>query len=202
MPADSSGDARLQEGVNSLLIPGETLEGMACQRRIFALTHRRSVVAATTGRFIGLTRGLFGGFEPVDVRWQDLKTVHVGVGVFGASLTLEAFTTPDLAVSGVTRVLRFGGLRKAEAQRIYRICQAQDQAWREKRRIRELEELRAKSGGIQLGASSFTPQNNVAGPRDAGDPTERLAHAKEMLQKGLINDSEYESLKARIIGSI
>ena len=30
---------------------------------------------------------------------------------------------------------------------------AQDQAWREKRRVRELEEMRARSGGIQLGSS-------------------------------------------------
>jgi hypothetical protein len=33
---------------------------------------------------------------------------------------------------------------------VYRVRQAQDQAWREKRRVRELEEMRAKSGGIPL----------------------------------------------------
>jgi hypothetical protein len=42
-------------------------------------------------------------------------------------------------------------LRKDQAQAMYRICQQHDQVWREKRRIRELEELRAKSGGVQFG---------------------------------------------------
>ena len=43
----------------------------------------------------------------------------------------------------------FRGLRKHEAQQVYTICQAQEQSWREKRRVRDLDELRAQSGGIQ-----------------------------------------------------
>ena len=60
--------------IKSMLIPGETLESWAIQRRLFALTHRRALIATTSGRFIGIQRGLFGGFTPVDIRWQDLKT--------------------------------------------------------------------------------------------------------------------------------
>jgi len=41
--------------------------------RRFALTHGRALVAATTGRLIGMQRGLFGGVHPSSVRWQDLK---------------------------------------------------------------------------------------------------------------------------------
>lgn len=198
----SSENPRIEEAVDqirSLLVPGETLEAYAHQRRLFALTHRRAVVAATSGRFIAMTRGLFGGFHPVDIRWQDLKNASISVGVFGAGLTLVAYTTPDLAVTGETRTLQFNGLCKDEAQAVYRICQSQDQQWREKRRVRELEELRAKSGGIQLGAS--VGGSGVA-PSDDGDPTARLERAKTMLDKGLISDSEYESLKARIVSSL
>ena len=192
--ADHPRIARAVEQTSSMLVPGERLEAYGVQRRLFALVHRRSVVAATSGRFIGITRGLFGGFSPQDVRWQDLKDVRLDVGIFGATLTLIAFTSPDLAVEGRTRTVSFDGLRKDQAQAVYRICQAQEQAWREKRRVRELEELRAKSGGMQIGA--------LPGAAEQEDPTARLERARHMLEKGLISDSEYQTLKAKIISSL
>ena len=199
--SDDQGTRRAVDQLLSLLVPNEKLEAYAVQRRIFALSHRRILVGATTGRFIGMTRGLFGGFDPQDVRWQDLKEVRIRVGIFGADLTITAFTSPDLAMAGQTRVLQFTGLRKAEAETVYRICQAQDQAWREKRRVRELEELRAKSGGVHLESSPASANLAAGGGSGMEDPAVRLQRAKEMLEKGLISDSEYESMKARIIGS-
>ena len=193
---------RAVEQLTSLLVPNERLEAYAVQRRLFALFHRRTLVGATTGRFIGMTRGVLGGFDPQDVRWQDLKDVRIQVGIFSADLTITAFTSPDLAVTGQTRVLTFSGLGKEGAERVYRICQAQDQAWREKRRVRELEELRAKSGGIQLASSPASGNLAADGSSEKEDPSARLQRAKEMLDKGLISDSEYESLKARIVSSL
>ena len=122
--------------LRSLLIPGEELETHAIQRRLFALTHRRTIVGATTGRLIAVTRGLFGDYAPQDVRWQDLPDAQLRVGVFGASLTVSVHGNADLATTeGPRRVLRIDGLRKDEAQEVYRACQAQEQAWREKARI-------------------------------------------------------------------
>jgi hypothetical protein len=202
--AGNSDDGQICRAVDqlaSLLVPGEKLETYTVQRRLFALTHRRSLVAATTGRFIAMARGIFGGFTPQDVRWQDLKEVSIRVGIFGADLTITAYGSPDLAMAGQTKVLKFVGLRKAGAEAVYRICQAQDQAWREKRRVRELEELRAKSGGLNLSSS---PSGNMTTGTNSipEDPATRLQQAKEMLEKGLISDSEYESLKARIVSSL
>ena len=188
--------------MESLLIPGEKIEAVAVQRRIFALKHRRIVVAATSGRFIGMERHLFGGFHPITVRWQDLSDVQLHVGTFGADLTISALSSPDLAISGIAQAVSFTGLRKSEAEAVYRICQANEQAWREKRRIRELEELRAKSGGIQLGAGNVGQGVSGAAGDDAGDPVKKLERAKAMLTKGLITDAEYESLKARIVSSM
>ena len=196
-------DARVQKTISefeSLLVPGETIDAYAVQRRIYALTHRRSVVCATSGRFIGMTRGLFGGFNPDSVRWQDIKEARIQVGVFGADLTIVALATPDLAVTGQARTVFYHGLRKQQAESVYRICQAQEQAWREKRRVRELEELRAKSGGIQLGNTGNL--SGAAATSAADTPAARLAQAKEMYEQKLITDSEYESLKARIVGNL
>jgi hypothetical protein len=189
--------------LNSVLTVDEKLEAWAIQRRLFALTHRRIALGATSGRFLAVVRPLFGGFDLTDVRWQDLKEVHLHVGIFGANLRLTAFTGSDLAsASGPTRTLQFEGLRKDQAQALYRICQAHDQAWREKRRVRDLEELRARSGGIQLGAAPGAGATGGATGSGEGDAASRLRSVKSMLESGLISDAEYEALKAKIISNV
>ena len=83
---------------------------------------------------------------------QDLRDAQLQVGIFGATLTVTADPGEDLAGAHGQRPRSFGGLRKEQAQEVYRACQSQEQSWREKRRVRELEEMRAKSGGVHLGA--------------------------------------------------
>jgi hypothetical protein len=196
---DDRGSQAALQNLHSVLTADEKLEAWAIQRRMFALTHRRVALGATSGRFLAVTRPLIGGFDLADVRWQDLKEVHLRVGVLGASLQLTALVGSDLAsASGPTQTLLYDGLPKDQAQALYRICQAHDQAWREKRRVRDLEELRARSGGIQLvgGSSAASPSTGD------GDAASRLRSAKSMLESGLITDSEYEALKAKIISNV
>ena len=192
---DGAGLARPLSELRSVLIAGETLEAWAVQRRLYALTHRRLLVAATSGRLIVLARRLLGGFDVTTIRWQDLEEVTLSVGMLSADLAVRAGRATDLASSGAQGAQRveFSGLRRSQAQAVYRICQAQDQAWREKRRVRELEELRARSGGIQVSTAAA-----AAGESDA---VRRLKEAKEMLDAKLITDAEYEAIKARIVSS-
>jgi hypothetical protein len=199
--ADEPGLSRALTALRSLLIPDEELETHAIQRRLFALTHRRTIVGATSGRLIVVTRGLFGDYTPQDVRWQDLQDAQLRVGVLGASLSVSVHGTGDLAgAEGPRRVLQVDGLRKDEAQEVYRTCQAQEQAWREKRRVRELEELRAKSGGINLagGMGAATGAGEDGSQALAG----RLQRAKDMRQQGLLTDAEFEQVKARILSEL
>ena len=193
--------------LRGLLTAGETLEAWAVQQRLFALTHRRDCVAATSGRFISLNRRLLGGYESADIRWQDLRETRISAGILSADLTLVAQSSTDLNIgSEVNRVWTFRGLCKDQAQAIYRICQQHDQVWREKRRIRELEELRARSGGVQFnGAPTGAGQGSYSGADSAGaesEPTRRLRQAREMLDAKLISDAEFESIKARIVSGL
>src|SRR5437879_5948077 len=87
------------EALRSMLIPGEELEACAIQRRVFALKHRRIMVGATTGRLILIRRGLFGGFETTDCRWQDVRETNLQVGAFGSTLRVSAYRSNDLAVA-------------------------------------------------------------------------------------------------------
>jgi hypothetical protein len=171
--------ARPLAQLRSVLIPGETLDAFAIQRRLFAVLHRRLLIAATSGR----------------LRWQDLEEVTLHVGMISADLSLRAGKATDLAslaTQGTQRV-DFTGLRKDQAQAVYRICQGQDQAWREKRRVRELEELRARSGGIQVTSGP------AMAPGGEGDAVRRLQEAKQLLDAKLITDAEYEAIKAKIV---
>jgi len=194
------GVQRALDCLKSVLIPGESLEAWAIQRRLFALIHRRLLVAASSGRLISITRGLIGGYAVTDIRWQDLEDVDLKVGIIAADLTIRVGKPTDLASGGASgsQTLLFTGLRKDQAQAVYRICQMQDQQWREKRRVRELEELRARSGGIHL-----MPQGSgaVADSVGSSDSVRRLQEAKKMLDAKLITDAEYEAIKAKIVSS-
>jgi hypothetical protein len=183
--------------LRSVLIAGETLDAWAIQRRLFALTHRRQLIAATSGRLIVLMRRLLGGFDVTTIRWQDLEEITLRVGMLSADLALRAGKSTDLASLGAqgAQLVEFRGLRQEQAQAVYRICQAQDQAWREKRRVRELEELRARSGGIQVTSGPMTQ------PAGNGDAVRRLQEAKQLLDARLITDAEYEAIKAKIVSS-
>jgi len=205
LPTDIASDRGVYDSLEALrgmLIPGEEIEAMAIQRRLFALRHRRRAVAATSGRLIVVHRNLIGGFTPIDCRWQDVRDSAVTVGTFGATLTIAAYRSNDLATEeGPPTMITVTGLRKAEAQEVYRVCQARAQAWREKRRIRELEEMRAKSGGMQFGSGGMS--GGGGGAADGiNSPVERLQRAKDMLQSGLLNDAEFEQIKAKILAEL
>jgi len=200
--ADDSGLGAALATLRGLLTSGETLEAWAAQRRIYALTHRRVCIAATSGRFISLQRRLFGGYDSADIRWQDLKETRISAGIIAADLTLVAQSSSDLNIGAeVNRIWSFEGLNKNQAQAMYRICQQHDQVWREKRRVRELEELRAKSGGVQIsGAQAGYGSSDAAGTES--EATRRLRQAREMLDAKLISDSEFESIKAKIVSGL
>jgi hypothetical protein len=207
-PAAGAADSGLSAALatlQGLLTAGETLEAWAAQHRLYALTHRRICIAATSGRFISLQRRLFGGYQSADIRWQDLKETRISAGIIAADLTLVAQASADLNMgSEVNRVWTFEGLNKDQAQAMYRICQQHDQVWREKRRVRELEELRAKSGGVQIGGGGYGAGAGAgAGAADAeSEPARRLRQAREMLEAKLISDSEFESIKAKIVSTL
>src|SRR2546423_10614224 len=94
---DGDGVEKPLAELRSVLIPGETLEAWAIQRRIFALSHRRLLIAATSGRLVVLVRRLLAGFDVSPIRWQDPEGVTLRVGVIGADLALRAGKATELA---------------------------------------------------------------------------------------------------------
>jgi len=81
---------------------------------LFALSHRRVLVAATSGRLIMITRHLISGFDVSDIRWQDLEEVTLRVGIFAADLAIRAGKASDLASQGSTGFASAGFRRPAQ----------------------------------------------------------------------------------------
>ncbi len=170
------------------------------QHRVYALTHRRLCIAATSGRFISLTRRLLGGYDSADIRWQDLKETRIRAGLLTAELTLVAQSSTDLNIGAETN--RVGGhfptVQGSGSGDLPDLSAARPSVAGEAA-VRELEELRAKSGGVQFGGGA--PYSSPD-PGGESEPTRRLRQAREMLDARLISDAEFESIKAKIVSGL
>ncbi|MBI2939518.1 MAG: PH domain-containing protein [Chloroflexi bacterium] len=173
--------------IAKILTPSEEILYIARQNQA-ALSPQKDCVVATTNRLILYRPHLLGRVDFADLYWQDVRNLTITQGVVAADFVVET-------VDGRTESI--GWLDKDQARRIYGISQQLEQEWREKRRVREMEEARARSGGIVMatspgGASGASP----------GDPVARLAKARAMLDQGLISEAEYETVKAKILGDV
>jgi hypothetical protein len=180
----SSGVRGVAAEVQKILTPNESLLYVAVQN-IAAMTLTPDAAVATSNRLILFRPALLGRVTFEDVPWQDVRNARIAQGVLSTDLTVET-------VDG--RTLQMKELDKEQAKRLYAVAQQMEQEWREKRRVREMEEARARAGGIVMGAP--------AGGATPEDPVARLAKAKQMLDQGLISETEYDALKARILSGI
>jgi hypothetical protein len=169
------------EDVGKVLTPNEEILYVAMQNET-ALSLKKDAAVATSNRLILYRPALLGRVAFDDLQWQDVRNVAITQGMLSTALAVEA-------ADG--RVLGMDNLDKDQAKRLYGIAQQMEQEWREKRRAREMEEARARSGGVHL-----------AGPAAAEDPVAKLAKAKQMLDQGLISEAEYDALKAKILGAM
>jgi len=208
-----------------LLVPNEVVIASAVQRRMFALTHRRTLAIVTSSRFIGIKRGIVGGFSYQDADWCNIGEAQIDVGIFSAAVIVSFYTRYDNFFSSddfliddetwPTGAIRLSGLRIEEAHLVYKFCEQQEQIWCEKRRIEksdrknkkkstELPNLTAastNSGGINITMSNASPTPQQV-QLESPDATARLQSAKEMLDKGLITEAEYATIKERVLNSI
>ena len=122
----------------------------------------------------------------------------VKVGVFSSDLFITVSGSSNLVsqqqASGFVKIT---GLRTEQTAAVYRYSQSMEQVWRERRRVREMEEMRASSGGININTSP-----NIQSSQGQSSALERLTQAKDLLDKGLISDAQYEEIKAKITSTM
>jgi hypothetical protein len=175
--------------VAAILTAGEEILYIALQNKT-AVTLKKDAAVASTNRLIFYRAGMLGRVSFADYQWQDITNVQMKQGFLASNLVVSL-------ASGAIDSL--SGLDKEQTKRLYGIAQQMEQEWRERRRIRQMEEDRARAGGIIMAA----PQPNTAAPPpQAEDPVAKLGKAKAMLDQGLIDQAEYDTLKARILSSM
>lgn len=199
--------AKVSNKIQSMLIAGEHVIAETIEYRVMALFQRRTAIAITNSRIIVVKRRNLGGFQMSDRQWKDLSDAQMDEnilpGLFGARLAFS-FQAP------AGSKMQVYGVNPEEAAKIYSLSQGQEQAWEEKRRIRDLEEKRAASGGINFSGfpqssshseASKTPQ--IAGTRIDVSPTDAIANeinrAKSLLEAGAISDVEFQEIKSKIL---
>jgi hypothetical protein len=193
--AEKRGQKALAQ-LNESLISEENVIASSFQKRPFSLFHRRFLVAVTNSRVIMIKRGIFGGFDNPNFQWRDLKAVTFAVNsipsVGGANIKFTHGGVQGL----VPFVLK--GMDVKSARAVYTCAQSEEQAWREKHRVRTMEEDRAKSGGFNNGPSPYQPAEvRPVGNRKLDD----LKQAKELLDSGAISDAEYNEMKSKILAT-
>lgn len=174
------------EDVRSVLTENESILYIAYQAWT-ALGQRRDAVAATNNRMIIFQRHRFRGFDFHDFLWEDVANVKINQDTLSSSLRCTLTNEESYLTSNLV---------KDQARTLYTICQQKEQEWRERRRVRMMEEERARAGGTQI---TLPESGDVGQARAAEDPVEKLAKAKQMFDKELISEAEYETLKANIL---
>tara|TARA_B100000886_G_scaffold205484_1_gene141893 strand:+ start:412 stop:1188 length:777 start_codon:yes stop_codon:yes gene_type:complete len=184
------------------LIDGESVIVKGLDTRPFALFKRRQIFAVTNSRIIRLERGLLGGFEMLDYQWKDLRDAQISENVFPSitgstlSFTFQANSEEPIEVYPDVEV----------ASKAYRHSQQEEQAWEEKRRVRDMEEKRAESGGVFIGQSSNPIQSNNSTTeiqnkqqKPKFDITDELFKLKKLLDEGILSDAEFQEMKSKIL---
>ena len=173
--------------VSRILTASEEILYVALQNRM-SLSMRPDSVVATINRVIFYRPRILGQASFQDLLWQDVQNAEVSQGMLSSQFAVQSVDGERISL---------GELDKEQAKRLYGYCQQMEQEWREKRRVREMEEDRARSGGLVLG-----PLAAGSASAERPDPVENLARAKAMLDQGLISEAEYETLKARILSEM
>ena len=185
------------EKLDGTLMKDEKIIHKGIDKRPFALFSRRSVFAVTNSRIINLQRGLIGGYTMRDYQWKDLKDAKISENVLpdicGSTLTFTFSQFPWIMV--------YPDLKTASD--IYKVAQLQEQAWEEKRRIREMEETRAQAGGISIGNTAMPSPTGSTSNNDksmsTSDIADELLKIKELLDKGILSDVEFQEMKSKIL---
>ena len=167
------------ESCSKIFTEGESPLAAAVQQKPFINILPHSVIV--TNKRIILHQPQFFKTNFVDFLWKDLVNVHLTDRIFGSQLTFQ-FKDGYLSTAY---------LPKNQAKKVYSIAQAREEEWVEKRRMRGIEEERAKSGANHI----------IVGNKEGNEQSikERLLELEHLREEGLVTQDEYQNKKMEIL---
>lgn len=188
---DPAFTSKIADRVSEICIRDEVILYIAVQSKPIA-NFTPDAVALTNRRFIIFRPKLLGRMSFVDCLWRDCKDVHVQENVFGATLAFAG-------MNGHIETLDY--IPKAQARMIYRHSQEQEEAAFHTRRNMHIEELQAGADRTVINQAIGTqvPSPQTINPTPAVDPVTKLTQLKQLLDAGIIEQSEFDAKKAEIL---
>lgn len=178
---------KLLDRVEALCTSTEVPEYIAVQ----TLPISPDAIVLTNRRVIIFRAKALGRMQMVDVSWLRVQDIHIREGMVHASLSVTD-------MDGMIHTIDY--LPKPQARHIYRIGQEKEENAIEQRRNRKMEEDR--NAAMQVNVQNVIPVAQSPMVTSGGDLTSRLSQLKQMLDAGLISDSEFDQKKAEILACL
>ena len=174
------------ERVSQILTEREELVYIAVQQRLI-LNWFPDCIVLTSQRMILYQPKILGRVDFTDYIWRHIHNTKLQENIFGATLSFLA---------GDGTLVSLDCIPKEQARMLYRHAQAAEEATAEERRLRRMEEDRAKAGGVQI-----MQQIGTGGPQP-NDPVQKLQQIKQLLEAGMLTQAEYDQKRAAIIAQL
>ncbi|RYE19892.1 MAG: hypothetical protein EOP42_28335, partial [Sphingobacteriaceae bacterium] len=159
-------------------------------------------VALTNNRIFFFTAANLGlSIKFIDFVWKDVIEVRIKEELLGAVFSVKTLNGAETSVDF---------LPKTQARKLYQYGQEREQAEREERRQRDLEEKRAASGTIHADLPRFASNQNqpepvAPKPIEEAKPDElttKLKKLKMLFDNGLITQEEYNQKKLDLLSEL
>jgi hypothetical protein len=180
--------AKITDRVRELCTTSEEILYVAVQTKSIRNLTPDSVVL-TNRRFIIFRQKLLGSMSFVDCPWKDCKDVHMEENIIGATLIFTGRSGQKESIDYIP---------KAQARLLYRHGQEQEELAVSTRRNMHLEELQAGADKTvinqAIGANSQQPPTVTS-----IDPVAKLTQLKQLLDAGIIDQSEFDAKKSELM---
>ncbi|MGI4019933.1 MAG: PH domain-containing protein [Janthinobacterium lividum] len=191
---DQKAVEKVYSRLNDLLNSGEEIIYMAVQKKPL-VNITPDCVAITNKRIFFFTAANLGlSIKFVDFVWRDVIEVKIKEELLGAVFSVKTLNGTETSVDF---------LPKIQARKLYQYGQEREQAEREDRRQRDLEEKRAASGTINTEMNRFAPESTFT-PKPVAETkpdelTAKLQKLKMLFDNGLITQEEYNQKKMQLL---
>lgn len=170
-----------------LLTTGEEVDYIAVQKKP-VVTIAPDAILLTNKRLM-IVRPKMMGMTFDDHLWREVEDVHMSEQMLSARITCKVISGKQIEIDSIP---------KKQARRIYTYAQDMEEKMYEERRRRDMEEKRAGATGFVMQSPTQAPlTEQVPQPKD--DPIEVLGKLKQMLDAGLIEQSEYNTKKSDLL---
>lgn len=192
---------KIYSRLNDLLNAGEEIIYIAVQKKPL-VNITPDCIAITNKRIFFFTAANLGlSIKFVDFVWKDVVEVKIKEELLGAVFSVKTLNGAETSVDF---------LPKVQARKLYQYGQEREQAEREERRQRDLEEKRAASGTIHADLPRFTstqsqPETVAPKPAEEVKPdelTSKLKKLKMLFDNGLITQEEYNQKKLDLLSEL